>query len=326
MRTVTFWLVLLASATGRAEMVTVAMDARAVDSTAYRELGLLALQRELALRLTEAGYAVVAPQREPRVRVRFQVEGQELKLEVSAGSAAVTRQVARGDGKLATFHLEVIHRVMALVREAERSLPPSSQPQSAPTSRPASRPATRPASRPPPPRPPPPSPAREPAAQPWQLELALGAMALYRPGGVDLLARGSGRIGVLGGLGLRGAVAFAPSWTDDLTVFELSAQGGLSWRFQLTPALHLEPGLFAGVLQHIYTFAGSGDDSGLRWDFLGNLTLELGWRLHRYFGLRLFLSPGLTTQSRVHTEGGSEIWRRSLFRLETGACVVVVLR
>jgi len=250
---------------------------------------------------------------------------------VAAGAGAdKSREMPapRGTHGLEGFHLEAIHHAVALVREAERALPPA--PTSQPALGPGSQPATRPAAHRPRPstRPGPAAPPTAPAAEPWHLELAGGAMALYRPDGVDPLVRGSGRLGLWRGLGLRGAIGLAPSWADGLTVFDLSFQSGASWRFALTPSLHLEPGLLAGVLQHLYTLAPG--DTVLEWAFLGNLTLELGWRLHRYVGLRLWLAPGLTSRALSHPlpvpPPNQETWRRSLFRLEAGACGVLIIR
>jgi hypothetical protein len=308
----------LSSPSGAEErVVTVAVDVRGVEERSYEELGLLALQRKLALRLTQEGYAVVAPGRSPLIHLELRVDGGRLALSVRGTGEA--RTVERGTGKLEAFHLEALHRAMALCREAERALPP-------PASQPASRPTRQPTSRPAAPRPPPPKPVPPPRRtdEVWHLELALGGMALYRPGGVDPIARGSGRIGIFRGLGLRGALLLAANLGDDLTVLELGFQGGLSWRFFLLPSLHIEPGILAGFMQHTSRVVGESWD--LDWDFIGNLSLELGWRVHRYLGFRLWLSPGLTARSWSHRKDNQEIYSRSPFRLEAGACGVLILR
>jgi hypothetical protein len=297
-------------------VVTVAVDVQGVDERSYQELDLLALQRKLTLRLTQEGYAVVAPSRSPLVHVELRVEGGNLALSVRGTGKA--RTVERGSGELSAFHLEALHRVMALCREAERALPrPTSRPTSRPASQPTSRPVPRPAPRPPPP-------PRRTDEVPWHLELALGGVALYRPGGVDPMARGSGRIGIFRGLGLRGALLLAANLGSNVTVLELGFQAGLSWRFLLSPSLHLEPGILAGVMQHTSRVVGQSWE--LDWDFIGNLSLELGWRIHRYLGLRLWLSPGVTARSWTHDRDDREVYNRSLFRLEAGACGVLILR
>jgi hypothetical protein len=287
-------------------LITVAMDARGFDDAAYNALGLLSLQRQLALRLTQTGFAVVGLQKEPQIRLAFRGAEGGLTVVVSTtprSGSDLSAQVARGKGDLDTFHLEVIHGAMALVRQAAQALPPASQPASAPASQPASRPVA-PVRLPVEPRPKPTS---------WGLELAGGGMALYRPNSVDLLLRGSGRLGIYRGLGLRGAVSVSP-YLGGASVVDLGFQAGASWRLQLTKRLHLESGLLAGVLQHIA-------DGGLEWDFLGSLVFELGLRLHRYLGVRLWLAPGFVTQEHTYGEG-----TRGAFRLEAGAMGVLILR
>ena len=306
------------------------MDPKDVADPAYKELGLLALQRKLALRLTQAGYGVVAPHKAPRVRLLFSTSRTGLRLTVLApGSANLFRDVARGKGKLETFHLEVIHRAVALVRQAEGNLPPTPVSKPAPASLPASKPASKPANRP----------ASKPAnphthtsasnsqrSATWSLELAAGAMALYRPRGIDPMIRGSSRIGIWRGLGIRGTVGVSLSLPEDLVIVELAFQGGLSWRFDLTRSLYLEPGLLAGFSQHIYHMDGASDPSGLRWGFIANLSLELGWRLHERVALRLWVSPGANLPTYPHELDGAEVWSRSWFRLEGGLMGVLVLR
>lgn len=320
-----FFLSLLASLPPNAalaadRLVTVAMDARGFDDADYEALGLLSLQRQLALRLTQTGFAVVGLQKAPQIRLAFRGAKGGLSVVVSTtpGSVSdVSAQVARGKGDLDSFHLEVIHQAMALVRRAEQALPPPEAPSSQPSSAPTSRPVA-PVRLPVGPR---------PKKASWGLELAGGSMALYRPDSVDLLLRGSTRLGIYRGLGLRGAISLSPYiGSAKLTVVELGFQVGASWRFQLTKRLHLEPGLLAGVLQHIHDNVDDG--LGLEWDFLGSLSVELGLRLHRYLGVRLWVAPGFTTSKHEQTlKGAAEAsWERGAFRLEAGLVGVLILR
>jgi hypothetical protein len=161
---------------------------------------------------------------------------------------------------------------------------------------------------------------------PWTLELAGGAMALYRIDGVDPMIRGSGRIGLWRGLGLRGNVGVSLSLPDDGVIVELAFQVGASWRFHFTRSLYLEPGLLVGVAQHIYDLDDVTDASGLRWGFIASLPAELGWRLHKRLALRLWVAPGATVPNAVHYKDRSDLWRRSWFRLEAGLMGVLVLR
>ena len=304
------------------------MDARGVADPAYKDLGLLALQRKLALRLTQAGYGVVAPIKAPWIRILFSAQKGRLMLAVTApGCSGLSREVVRGEGTLETFQLEVIHRALALVRQAERAsstpapasrpAPPASQPASKPVSKPASRQAARPLPRP-------------RTEEPWHLELAAGALALYRPGGVDPMIRGSSRIGIWRGLGIRGTVGVSLSLPDHGVIVELAFQGGLSWRFELTRSLYFEPGLLAGFSQHIYQMEDISAPSGLRWGFITNLSLELGWRLHERVAVRLWVSPGAGLPTYPHElvdqVKSTQLWSRSWFRLEGGLMGVLVLR
>ena len=306
-------------------IVTVAMDARAIPDAPYKQMGLLDLQRKLALRLTQAGYGVVGPNKSPCVRILMSAQKDRLVLAIrAAGSEGLSREVVRGEGKVETFHLEVIHRAVSLVRQAERALPkpepkPAPKPASQPASKPASRPVSKPVSKPAGPR-------RQKTEQPWHLELSGGAMALYRPDGVDPMIRGGARIGIWRGLGIRGMVGVSLSLPEDLIIVELAFQGGLSWRFDLTPLLYFEPGLLAGFSQHIYQMDGASDPSGLRWGFLTNLSLELGWQPHERVALRLWVSPGANLPTYPHELNGAQIWSRSWFRLEAGLMGVLVLR
>jgi len=133
------------------------------------------------------------------------------------------------------------------------------------------------------------------------------------------MLRAHGRVGVTRGLGLHGVLTFSPSQIDTLKVYEIAGLGGLSWRFPLTQTLTVEPGVFGGVLQHIYALEGATNDSGIRWDLVGNLVVEVSWRVHRRLTLGLFASPGLATTDRTHDLSGERLWRRSWLRLEFGA-------
>lgn len=300
-------------------LVTVALDVGQVGDRDYRELDLLTLQRKLVLRLTQGGFAVVAPEGEPHLRLVLRVQAGELEIETRIGDQVVaSRRVARV-GDVASYHLEVIHKAVEATRQARERLPRS------PASQPASQPASAPASAPvvvrPLPPPPPPS-----VVQPrwWHLELNGGAGVLYRLQGVDPLIRAGARLGGQR-FALRGSLTVSPSIQSELWVVEWSLQGGGSIRFALTSSLHLELALLVGLLNHAYGIDRGDPASGSRWDFLGTAALELGWRATDWLGLRLWLAPGITEGSREHRLDGEVIWERSLFRLEAGASVVLVL-
>ncbi|MCA9673263.1 MAG: hypothetical protein KC503_47060, partial [Myxococcales bacterium] len=69
--------VLFGSGRARAaeRLLMVAVDVRGVDDATFRRFGVLALTRKIALRLTQSGFAVVAPERRPHVRVSLAPAG-----------------------------------------------------------------------------------------------------------------------------------------------------------------------------------------------------------------------------------------------------------
>ncbi len=298
-----------------APLTTVAVDLRDVADEPFRRLGLLALQRKLALRLAEAGFAVVAAERDPSVRLLLRPEEEHLRLEAIGPRGRVSRLVPRGEGDLEAYHLEVVHKAVEAARQVEAPAP-ASRPRAA--SRPASSPGPRLASRPRP-LPPPPRPRER-----WLLDLGLGAMALLRVATADALFRGTGRLG-RGPLALRGALAFAPSSSGDLQVYEWAVQLGASYRHRFSPALFLESGLLVGFLHHLYRLGGASPDSGSRPGFLATAPLELGWQVAGPLGVRLWVAPGLADSGRTHRIDGRVVWERSSFWLELGLSLALSL-
>jgi hypothetical protein len=301
----------LLAAPARAELITVAVDVRDVADDSFRRLGVLALQRKLALRLTQAGFAVVAPERQPRVQLRLRVVEGEIVVEARGGQRPVSRVVLR-QGDLDAYHLEVVHKAVEAAREVEAALIAASRPTTRPAPR---RPRPPPAAPRPRPRPPAPRPA---VAEPWELEGQAGAMALLRIRDVDPLVRVLGRVGRRRGLGLLGALAFTPSLQDEVRVYEWSAQIGASWRHGFAGWLTVEVGALVGLLHHIYRLSQGSDAAGNRVNFLGSVTAQLGCHLTRALGVWIWLAPGFSEESRVHTLNDRVIWDRSFFRLELG--------
>ncbi len=292
---------------GPAELVTVAMETRSVDSPAYEDLGLLPLQRKLALRLTQAGFAVVAPHMRPRIRLVFTVEDGRIIITARQGEPRQVRRVQREQRDLNSYHLEVMHKAVGLTRQVADGLP-----------------STPPPPTPPPPAPPPPAP-EAPEQQGWRWELSLGASALHRLDGTDALVQAGVRYGAGQGVGLRGVLGVSPSNQDGLAVHEVSVQLGAAWRQGLIPdTLHLDAGLLVGFVAHRYRLEPAGE-AGTRWDFVGSLTLGLTYQVLEHLGLRACFAPGLTEQSRRHARGGETLWSRSLLRIEAGAAVVILL-
>jgi hypothetical protein len=308
-------LVHAAPASAPAPIATVAIDLREVADADFRRLGLLALERKLALRLTQAGFALVARDRAPELVIRIRAEGaDQLRVEARvAGVRASDRIVPRDRAELDAYHLEVIHKAVEAARLAEpalRARRPATA--SAPA---ATRAATRPAPRPAPPAPP----SSRPAPDPWRAEVWGAALVLYRPGGVDPLLRVGARLARRRGLLLGGSLTVDGGKSGELTVVEWSGQLGAGWRFALPESLALDLELLGGIVQHLWRLGGITPGDGSRFAFLGNLRIELGWSPLRWLRLGVLLAPGLSDRGREHRLAGQVLWERSLFRLEAGA-------
>lgn len=312
-----------APASGPAPIATVAIDLREVADTDFRRLGLLALERKLALRLTQAGFALVARDRSPELVIRIRLEGaDQLRVEARvAGSRSMDRIVPRDRAELDAYHLEVIHKAVEAARLAEPAL--RARRRTAAT--PATRAATRPAPRPAPPVLPPPAPRPAPASDPWRAEVWGAALVLYRPGGVDPLLRVGARLARRRGLLLGGSLTVDGGRSGELTVVEWSGQLGVGWRLALPESLALDLDLLGGIAQHIWRLGGAAPDDGSRFSFLGNLRIELGWSPLRWLRLGIVLAPGLSDRAREHRLSGQLLWERSLFRLEAGAGLTLAI-
>jgi len=316
-------LALLRPGPARAEpsLITVGIDVRQVDDATFRALDLLSLQRKLALRLTQSGFAVVAVERGPRIRIVLRVDGGQVTLEARADADVERRPAGAPAGDLASFHLELIHKAVEVARVLADRLPAAAS-LPAPTSRPtpASQPTTRPAPRPRPPRPP------RPSETGPGLEAHLVGGGLYRVGGFDPVGRLDAR---LGGprWAARASAGLVPSVHEDIGVLELTLQAGGSVRFALAAELQLEVALLAGLSSHIFWLTGDGaaESSGARFDFLGTLELELTWRVSGPVGLVGWLAPGLSEEGREHKLAGRTLWTRSAFRVGGGLGIVFFL-
>lgn len=284
-------------------VTSVAMDVRRVSTADFRAYGLLELQRSLALRLLQAGFAVVAADKSPQLLLTLSVRGAELVLSAHAQAGALIHRVPRGAGGLDGFHLEVAHKAVELLRQAEGLLPTPAADRSVAA-----------------PTPPPPAPAR-----PRRVEVDLGVAALLRLAEVDPLVRLGAGWGPPAGPRVRATFTLKPPTDAALDIIELSLQLGAAWRLALPARLRLDLGLLAGVLQHSYSLSGADPPSGTQWDFLGSVFVELGWQPLRNAGLAIWAAPGISEGSREHTLDGSVIWRRTAARVELGAGAVLAL-
>ncbi|MCB9555825.1 MAG: hypothetical protein H6707_06940 [Deltaproteobacteria bacterium] len=125
---------------------TVAIKLVSRGKRTFRIHGLLSLQRKLVLRLVQAGYAVVGPQKPHLIRLTIAARGRRLTLTAEAKGKQRRRSLRRGRARESSYHLEVVHKAVLLVRRLVSELPPAPQAvEPTPTSPPTS-------SAPPPPR------------------------------------------------------------------------------------------------------------------------------------------------------------------------------
>ena len=94
---------------------------------------------------------------------------------------------------------------------------------------------------------------------------------------------------------------------------------GAAWRWRLAPRWHLSAGAMAGVQLHAFqASAPLVASKGVRLDGLFLFPAELAWGLWERWELAARLAPGVSTRSRLHTDGSTELWQRSSARLELG--------
>ncbi|MCP3097790.1 hypothetical protein LZ198_02760 [Myxococcus sp. K15C18031901] len=284
----------------QAPVVSVSFDLRALPEQDYRRWDGVALERQVALRLIQEGFAVVSPQSPAQLRLRVSRTPEGLWLEAVGPRQRVEQGVRVGRSSTAELHLEVAQKLS----EMTRAVAPEPEPE------------------PPPPLPevvvPPPVELAVPSVRP-ALELGLGLGTLWRGPGVDphlLLAVRRG----LGAFGVEAEVGLGMSREAALTVFE--AQGGafLSHRFSVAERLQLEPGAGAGLVLHTFRLADSwvSGRSGTQVSPAGWARMKLRWRFSERLAAEARVALGLL-RPVTHVSEGQTLWSRGGARLETGA-------
>jgi hypothetical protein len=310
----------------------VAIDVQAVNSPHFARYQVLRLQQKLALRLTQAGFAVLSPTRRPVIALFLKASHRGLVLRVASRRFSNTREIPRAEGPIDSFHLEVMHKAIEAVRQIARAvdslrahIPVESQ----------SDPEL------------PPGLARTTTPSPvtWShLELHSSAMAIFRSQAADLQLRGDLLWRVWSALHLRLSGFFSPSRAQEgigtegdlrLWVREWGIQVGAAWRLRVASTIHADLGALLGLLYHDYTAVDPGGSTrqGARQDVLANLTASLAWRPHPRFSVQLWISPGFTgeREHRLELPGAAgsgkstSLWLRPAVRLETGGGVALGL-
>ncbi|MCP3138556.1 hypothetical protein [Pyxidicoccus xibeiensis] len=280
----------------QAPVVSVSFDLRALPEQDYRRWDGVELERKVALRLIQEGFAVVSPQSPAQLRLRASRTPEGLWLEAAGPRQRVEQGVRVGRGSIAELHLEVAQKLSEMTRavqpEPEPPLPESVL-----------------------------QPPVELAAAPGrpELDLSLGLGTLWHRPGVEPHLLLSVRRG-LGAFGLEAEAGLGVSREAALTVFE--AQGGafFSYRLSVAERLQLEPGAGAGLVLHTFRFedAWVSGQTGTQVSPAGWARMKLRWRFTERFAAELRVALGLL-RPVTHVSEGETLWSRGGARLETGA-------
>jgi hypothetical protein len=287
----------------QAPAVSVSFDLRPLSDQDYRRWDGVELERKVAIRLIQEGFAVVSPASPAQLRLRASRTPEGLRLEAVGPRQRAEQRVRVGRGSLAELHLEVAQKLS----EMTRALTPEPEP--------------------PPPEPVPQRP--EPAPQPpvavasaprsSELDLSLGLGSLWRGPAVDphlllSIRRGLGAFGLEAEAGLGGTRGAA------LTVFEVQGGAFFSYRLSVAERLQLEPGAGAGLVLHTFQLADpwASAQGGTQLSPAGWARMKLRWRFTERLAAELRVALGLLRPVSHVSEGGT-LWSRGGMRLETGA-------
>jgi hypothetical protein len=312
-------LALLTGAAPRGGAASVAFDLRGLSAAAYHDIDGLALERKVALRLVQEGFAVVAPGFGADVEVRASV-AHDGSLLLSAAlrdddAPPLRSTIAAAKGPAAEWHLEVAHKVseMARVLAATRAAKPAPEtvPSSPATAAAPAAAATAPAA----------TATAETAAgkvspaadSRW--EVGLGAGAVWRAGGADPLT-GLLATHTRARLRLHVDVLAARSPGNGIDVWEGQALAGVSAVVIDGPA-SVDVGLAAGVVVQQFSVASpwATDRAGTHAAPGMWLPLRARWAAGRLVvagraALGLARAPD-------HTSQGATLWSRGSLRLES---------
>jgi hypothetical protein len=288
---------------GQGSAASIAFDPRGLSAEEYRRVGGLALERKVALRLVQEGFAVVAPGRGADVEVRAFMTSEGLVLDAFNGTDTRRVTISAAEAPSAEWHLEVSHKISELARAlaltrrhapSSAEGPPQSDGQAASKRAQTEQPA-----------------ASAPAPR-W--EIGLGAGAIFRKGGSDPLIglRATNAIGRL-----RLHLDVFGNWSSGTEIDIQEAQGSAGIGMALIDGVvALDLGLAAGAVVHRF-------DLENRWATERNGTsvtpaiwapLHVRWAAG-HFVVSGRLAAGLA-RSPTHTSQGATLWARGSGRLE----------
>jgi hypothetical protein len=303
-----FWLL----GVTQSRATSIAFDLRGLSTEDYRRIDGLGLERKVALRLVQEGFAVVASDREPDAIVRASVVPEGLELRANSGTSSLRLTVAM-DGPAAEWQLEVAHKVSEMARTLALTKRVEPEPSSAPTHEAPPMPAPITSTRP---RAPPAASVPEGSTRPearW--EVGLGAGVVVREGGSDPLV-GVTAISSLGRLRLHLEVLGASSQGTGIEIWEGQGSAGVGFAL-VDGAVGVELGLAAGaVIQH-FSLASrwATERAGTRASPAFWVPLYARWAASRHLVLSVRPAAGLS-RSPAHASEGETLWSRGSVRLE----------
>ncbi|GEN11701.1 hypothetical protein SAMN05443572_11563 [Myxococcus fulvus] len=280
-------------------VVSVSFDLRALPEQDYRRWDGVELERKVALRLIQEGFAVVSPRGPAQLRLRASRAPDGLLLEAVGPRQRVEQRVRVGRGSIAELHLEVAQKLA----EMTRAVQPEPEPE---------------------PEPPPPEPVLQPpvevAAAPVHsgVDLGLGLGTLWGGPGVAPHLLLSARWG-LGDVGLDVEAGLGVSREPALNVFEVQGGAFFSYRHAVTERLRLEPAVGAGLVVHAFRLedAWVSEQRGTQVSPAGWARMKLGWRFTERLAAEVRVALGLL-RPVTHVREGETLWSRGGARLETG--------
>ncbi|MCP3064216.1 hypothetical protein LXT21_36130 [Myxococcus sp. K38C18041901] len=280
-------------------VVSVSFDLRALPEQDYRRWDGVELERKVALRLIQEGFAVVSARGPAQVRLSASRAPEGLLLEAVGPRQRVEQSVRVGRGSIAELHLEVAQKLAEMTRAVQPEPEPEPEP-------PQSEPVLQ-------------APV-EVAAAPSRaaLDLGLGLGTLWGGPGVAPHWLLSVRWG-LGDWGLDAEAGLGVSREPALNVFEVQGGAFVSYRHAVTERLRLEPAVGAGLVVHAFRLEDTwvSGQRGTQVSPAGWARMKLGWRFTERLAVEARAALGLL-RPVTHVREGEALWSRGGVRLETG--------
>ncbi|WP_426747760.1 hypothetical protein VZQ01_10685 [Myxococcus faecalis] len=280
-------------------VVSVSFDLRALPEQDYRRWDGVELERKVALRLIQEGFAVVSPRGPAQLRLRASRTPDGLLLEAVGPRQRVEQRVRVGRGSIAELHLEVAQKLA----EMTRAVQPEPEPEPSP---------------PEPVLQPPVEVAAAPPVHASGVDLGLGLGTLWGGPGVAPHLLLSARWG-LGDLGLDVEAGLGVSREPALNVVEVQGGAFFSYRHAVSERLRLEPAVGAGLVVHAFRLEDTwvSEPRGTQVSPAGWARLKLGWRFTERLAAEVRVALGLL-RTVTHVREGETLWSRGGARLETG--------